>query len=329
MTMIAAGNTLSSTMRSATTVPPPLIDENINPSAEASAAEWKAYVPSGDQRLVLSAIDNQLNADKIAWKEKHADKPNSAKEEFFMKCIDQTGESLKQQLESATTPADEEEVERVLDSFQTRIFSTRSSSPGCDNNDCDDESLSSVDDEEEEIDFDDNEIEDQDAYNQLKQLRSQAREISARVISIREETAGRAVDMTRRNLLELVRVHGFSENAEDESNETSEQADDANEKRDALNPMHIALQTLTASLQNVDSGLAEKLESMKETIGTIDSSVEKYQKMAQGDDSALSQTEKALFACEKPKEMVVESMEENESPMNPDKKLARLLAGFL
>ena len=79
-----------------------------------------------------------------------------------MKCIDQTGESIKQHLELATNPADQAEVERVLDSFQTQIFSTRSSSPGHDNSDCDDESLSSVNDKEEEIDFDDNEILDQD-----------------------------------------------------------------------------------------------------------------------------------------------------------------------
>ena len=116
--------------------------------------------------------------------------------------------------------------------------------------------------------------------------------------------------MTRQNISELMRVHGLSDNAEDELNEASEQTDDANEKRDALNPMHIALQTLTTSLQNVDSGLAEKLESMKETIGTIDSSVEEYQKMSQGDHSALSQTEKVLFAREEPKEMVVKSLEE-------------------
>ena len=151
MTMLAARKTLPSTTRCDTTVPPPLIDENINPSADASAAEWKATCQAGINDLFCRR-----------WKEKHTDKPNSAKVEFFVKCIDQTGESIKQHLESATNPADQAEVERVLDLFQTRIFLTRSSSPGHDNSDCDDESLSSVDDEEEEIDFDDNEILDQD-----------------------------------------------------------------------------------------------------------------------------------------------------------------------
>eukprot|EP00571_Detonula_confervacea_P011667 CAMPEP_0172312662 /NCGR_PEP_ID=MMETSP1058-20130122/18286_1 /TAXON_ID=83371 /ORGANISM="Detonula confervacea, Strain CCMP 353" /LENGTH=314 /DNA_ID=CAMNT_0013026189 /DNA_START=41 /DNA_END=985 /DNA_ORIENTATION=- len=311
-----------------TTASPSLLDENTKPPNE-SAAGWKAYVSSGDQRLVLSAIDNQLNAAKDAWREKNNDKPNSAKEDFFMNCIDQTGTSLKQQLESVTMPADEAEVERVLDSFQTRLLSTRPYSSLSSENDCDDESLSSVDDVEEVIEFDDNEIVDEDAYNQVKQLRAQAREISARVISIREETAGRALDMTRQNLSELMQVHGFSENAEDESQDTSEQADDTNEKRDVLSPMHIALQTLTSSLQNVDSGLVERLESLKETIGTIDSSVEKYQRISQGDESALSQTEKALLANEKPLDVAAESLEESESPLNPDKKLARLLAGIL
>ena len=74
-----------------------------------------------------------------------------------MKCIDETGKSLKQQLESVTVPADETEVERVLDSFQTRLLSTKPSSD-CDDDDDDDESLSSVDDINEEIEFDDNEI---------------------------------------------------------------------------------------------------------------------------------------------------------------------------
>ncbi|KAL7537487.1 hypothetical protein ACHAXR_007851 [Thalassiosira sp. AJA248-18] len=311
---------------------PPVDNENANP-LEAAASGWKSYVPSGDQRLVLSAIDGQLNAAKTAWNERNADKPNDARKDFFIDCIDKTGASLKKQLESVTIPADEAEVERALDSFQSELISTRppfSSCPSSGGKDCDDESLSSVDDKEEDIEFDDNEILDQDAYNQVKQLRSQAREISARVISIREETAGRALEMTRRNLSELIRVHGFTENAEEGSGEAGEQeVDDTHEKRDSLNPMNTALQTLTSSLQNVDSGLAERLESLKETIGTIDSSVEKYQRMSQGDDSALSQTERALLASEKLKETAVESLDEIESPMNPDKALARLLAGVL
>ena len=97
--------------------------------------------------------------------------------------------------------------------------------------------------------------------------------------------------------------------------------------------MNVALQTLSASLQNVDTDLADKLESLKETIGTIDSSVEKYQRMSQGDESALSQTEKALLASDdEPRQRgVVDSSgdESDDSPMNPDKKLARLLAGVL
>ena len=316
----------------------PVGNENLKPAEVGDPSGWKAYVPSGDQRLVLSAIDNELDAAKSAWRDKHntgdgSEQPNcAAREEFFMKCIDETGESLKRQLGSVTIPADEAEVERVLDSFQMKLLATRpvSSGDNCD----DDESLSSEDDEGVDISFDDNEVVDQDAYNQVKQLRSQAREVSARVISVREETVGRAMDMTRRNLSELLTVHGFSEHdAEEESNEpgSGEQTDDSNntEKRDALNPMHIALQTLSSSLQHVDSGLAEKLDTLKETIGTIDSSVEKYQRMSQGDESALSQTEKALLASERPKETVVEALEESESPMNPDKKLASLLAGVL
>lgn len=309
------------------------VDENGRDDG-VSGTGLKAYVPSKDQRLVLSAIDNQLNIAKDAWKEKHGNDNNKGREEFFMDCIDKTGTSLKQQLESVTIPADEAEVERVLDSFQTRLLSTRPSSSsniGNDNDDDEVESLSSVDDENEEIEFDDNEIVDQDAYDQVKQLRARARDISSRVISIREETMGKAFDITRRDISELMRVHGFSETvSSEEVGETQEQNEDDNEeKRDSLNPMHVALQTLTSSLQNVDTDLADKLESLKETIGTIDSSVEKYQRMSQGDESVLSKTEKALLASEEPRRTVVESLEENDSPMNPDKNLARLLAGVL
>lgn len=309
------------------------VDENGRDDG-VSGTGLKAYVPSKDQRLVLSAIDNQLNIAKDAWKEKHGIDNNKGREEFFMDCIDKTGTSLKQQLESVTIPADEAEVERVLDSFQTRLLSTRPSSSsniGNDNDDDEVESLSSVDDENEDIEFDDNEIVDQDAYDQVKQLRARARDISSRVISIREETMGKAFDITRRDISELMRVHGFSETvSSEEVGETQEQNEDDNEeKRDSLNPMHVALQTLTSSLQNVDTDLADKLESLKETIGTIDSSVEKYQRMSQGDESVLSKTEKALLASEEPRRTVVESLEENDSPMNPDKNLARLLAGVL
>lgn len=309
------------------------VDENGRDDG-VSGTGLKAYVPSKDQRLVLSAIDNQLNIAKDAWKEKHGNDNNKGREEFFMDCIDKTGTSLKQQLESVTIPADEAEVERVLDSFQTRLLSTRPSSSsniGNDNDDDEVESLSSVDDENEDIEFDDNEIVDQDAYDQVKQLRARARDISSRVISIREETMGKAFDITRRDISELMRVHGFSETvSSEEVGETQEQNEDDNEeKRDSLNPMHVALQTLTSSLQNVDTDLADKLESLKETIGTIDSSVEKYQRMSQGDESVLSKTEKALLASEEPRRTVVESLEENDSPMNPDKNLARLLAGVL
>jgi len=377
------------------------MDENTKPSREdapaatataaaAAAAECgKAllYVPSGDQRLVLSAIDNQLNASKIAWKEKYyaadaASAPannnnnnnnnnNSAKVEFFMKCMDQTGESLKRQLQSITTPANESDLERTLDSFHTRLFTItqqQQQQPGFDDDDDDSESSSPSDQEDESIDFDDNEILDRNAYDQVKQLRIQAREISARVISVREETAGRALDMTRRNLSELMSVHGFADEdaAEDhdgdapngEGKTTEDDDDDDGDEQQTKEKdggsmetnggavsnhnMHIALQTLTTTLRHVDSNLTEKLESMKETIGTIDASVEKYQRLSQGDESVLSRTEKALLFAgsetmpsNEEKMMMVglssedESESSSSSNMNPDKKLACLLAGVL
>ena len=112
--------------------------ENTYPASlsdEPSASEIRAYVPSSDRRLVLAAIDNQLTVAKTAWKEKNSKQDNNsngggpAKEEFFMKCLDQTAASLKQQLDAITIPADEEEVEQKLDSFQMRLLSTRPPDP--------------------------------------------------------------------------------------------------------------------------------------------------------------------------------------------------------
>ncbi|KAL3793461.1 hypothetical protein ACHAW5_001636 [Stephanodiscus triporus] len=309
--------------------PPTIMDENGN-APDAPTARMKVQVPRGDRRIVLSAIDNQINAAKIEWKEKNADEP-PARVEFFVNCIERTGESLKRQIDSVTVDADEEIVEGALDSFRTRLLSTTRSSTSEDHDDGSLSSSSSVDDVDEEFEFEDDEIVDRDAHDHVKRLRAQAREVSSRVIAIREETMGRALDMTRRDLSELLRVHGFSEGADEQPEEGSDQVENANDKiMDSLNPMHAALQTLVSSLQNVDSALAEKLEALKDTIETIDSSVEKYQRLSQGDVSALSQMEKALLAIEHPEETAVHSLEEEaESHMNPDRKLARLLAGIL
>lgn len=345
MTMMATPPPPTTTANTGKTAPfkaqgdqqqPPPTDENERPTAAAAVAP-RVRVPRGDLRVALAAIDAQLAADKAARGERRAAEGDesrvpSKKEAFLLRCMDETAESLKGQLEAAT--AADDGAEEALESFAARAFLARRP-PSADDEDEDDGSLSSVDDEEEDIEFDDNEILDQDAYDRARQLRSQARGVAARVISLREETVGRALDVTRRNLSELMRIHGFSEDdAEGEANdENSDEAEEENETRDALPPMRHALNTLTASLQDVDAGLAERLESMKETIGTIDSSVEKYQRVSQGDQSALSQTEKALLASEAPlggrADFLSEpSEDESESP-HPDRDLARFLAGVL
>ena len=321
---------------SATEAPPTMFDENCEVPNAPIYGGMRAHVPSCDRRIVFSAIDGQMNAAKSAWREmKNADEqPPPAKVEFFVDCIERTCESLKRQLDDATVPADEMRVEGAVDSFRTRLLSaTRSSDDG--DRGGSPSSSSSVDDaSDEEYEFEDDDIVDRDAYDQVKRLRARAREVSSRVIAIREETTGKALDMTRRDLSELLRVHGFSEvSAEENPSEEGtgqEVVEDANATRmDSLNPMRAALQTLVSSMRIVDPALAEKLEALKETIGTIDSSVEKYKRLSQGDDSGLSQTEKALLSIEHQEEYEVHTLggEETESPMNPDRKLARFLAG--
>eukprot|EP00984_Skeletonema_dohrnii_P034457 scaffold33564_cov147-Skeletonema_dohrnii-CCMP3373.AAC.1 len=303
-----------------------VVSENADPAAEPSAPEIRAsYVPKSDRRLVLAAIDNQLTVAKSAWKEKNANQNNPAKEEFFMKCLDQTVASLKQQLEALTIPSDEDEVEQTMDSFHTRILSTRPD----EDDDCDVGSISSDEGDEKDISFDDDDIVDEDVLERVRKARNDVREVAARVISTREQACKQALNVAERDIVNVLEVHGFNNSNEDEDG-VNNPIGDANE-RDVLNPMHVALQTLTSSLQDVDSGLAEKINDLKNTIGVVDSYIEKNERLSQGDENVLSQTEKALLASEQEvkenMEPVVE--EDNDAQMNPDKKLARLLAGVL
>src|SRR5210317_908739 len=177
--------------------------ENIYPtssSEEPSASEIRAYVPSSDRRLVLAAIDNQLTVAKTAWKEKNSKQNNNssssngggpAKEEFFMKCLDQTAASLKQQLDAITIPADEEEVEQKLDSFQMRLLSTRPDDEE-DDDDCDEDSVSSNEADDKDISFDDDDIVDEDVLERVRKLRNDVREMAMRVITTREEVCEKA-----------------------------------------------------------------------------------------------------------------------------------------
>jgi hypothetical protein len=262
-------------------------------------------------------------------------------------------------LELVTTPvADDDDegggVESMLDSFRTRLATATLRSNITSDQHCDGEedslSSSSLDDDE-EFEFDDAKIVDAEAYHQVKQLRAQARDIALRVMSIRDETVGRAMEMTQRNLVELMRVHGFDNDhhspEEEEQNANGDKEMSSDTGNDTLNPLRMAIQTLASSLKHVDSNLGDNLESLKETIGTIDSSVEKIQRHLKGDESALSRMEKALLAAsggnpeedttavvvgggvEFADESTTAEETESVSVMNPDKKLAHLLAGIL
>lgn len=305
-------------------------ENTTDPVVEPMAHEIRAYVPKSDRRLVLAAIDNQLSVAKSAWKEKHADQNNNAnpaKEEFFMKCLDQTAASLKQQLEAITIPADEEEdVEQILDSFQMRLLSTRP----VEDVDTDGESISSDEEDEKEISFDDDDIVDEEVLERVKKCRNDVREVAVRVISAREVVCRKALNVGERDIAHVMELHGLSSSSGDEDEEgVNEQIGDGNE-RDVLNPMHVALQTLTSSLQDVDSGLAEKVNDLKNTIGVVDSYIEKNERLSQGDENVLSKTEKALLASEHVEKNVENTVDQDDdAQMNPDKKLARLLAGVL
>jgi len=348
-------------------------DDNVGTTMTTTMV--KTRVPSSNRRAILSVIDNQMNSAKVAWQTKYLTnvETNSSKVDFIInECIDKTGLCLKQQvLEMTTTEEDDnlsadEHVNEAmttatravvrdtsdpLDSFKLRQLQlTTIRGDDIDRDDDDDvsHSSSSIDDITEDISFEEAELFDQDAYNQVKQLRSKAREISSNVIGLREETTSRALDVVKHDLAVLLNVHGFSTQDTDnndeegvaESTTTKEAKNDETENNNndsSLNPMNVAIQTLIGSIQTIDTDLSTKLEELKETIGTIDTSVNKWV-----DGSTLSQTEKAILAStdaqygEETDDLLARRercggkvAENDESPMNPEKKLARLLAGIL
>ena len=270
-------------------------------------------VSSTDRSLVLSAIDSEVTHMKNTWK---ANNPNNpAKEQFYMQAMDATASSLKNQIIHMTTPVDD--VEDTLVSFHSRRLALEQPPS-------DEDSSSSSSEEEAEISFDDTEVFDTEAHEKVKELRERSREIAGRVVATREEAVERALGVTGRSVQELLRVHGFLEEAGGEE-EVERNTDDANANKRRMDPLNAALKNLTSSLQNVDSGLSEKLESLKERLGTIDSSVDKYRKISQGEENALSQTEKAMIAASNLRREVEVLEEDTSEDVNRD--LARLFGG--
>ena len=74
---------------------------------------------------------------------------------------------------------------------------------------------------------------------------SQARDIAARVILIREKASGRGLGVMQRGLSELLRNHGFSKNPEDDQHsaneESSDKHDESNQDGCCMEPMNVAL----------------------------------------------------------------------------------------
>ena len=284
-----------------------------NLDADAS----KLPTSSLDQSIVLSAIDAHLAEIKAAWHQKNPNNPT--KEEFYFKCMDETAQSMKDQILSVSRPVDETLLESQLNAFKSRYLSIQE----------EDDSDSVSSDEEQDISFDDDEILDTDAYDKVRELRAKSREVASRVISVREEALERALGVTGRGVKELLQIHGFEE-GEMEEEQRHVPIDDGENDR-VPEPLNAALRNLTSSLKNVDSGLTEKLELLKETIGTIESTAEKYQRVSQGDENVFSQTEKAIIAASNvmTRESFKEEVVGEETMNDPDRNLARLLAGAM
>jgi hypothetical protein len=125
-------------------------------------ADTKILTSTIDRSIVLSSIDERLSEIKAAWREKHPD-ANPNKEAFYFQCMDQTAQSLKQQILNVTTAVDEASLNQRLNALQTRYLSL-------DEIDEDEESTASSSEQEQDISFDDADILDTEAYEKVIEL---------------------------------------------------------------------------------------------------------------------------------------------------------------
>eukprot|EP00956_Cyclotella_meneghiniana_P036648 scaffold128441_cov30-Cyclotella_meneghiniana.AAC.1 len=305
------------------------------PTADpATASRIQIPTTSIDHSIVLNFIDTRLAQIKSSFQqETHGSNP--AKTAFYLQCMDDTVASIKRQITNLTEPIDDELLQQELDRLELRYRNITTI-------DDDDTSSSSSEQEDVDISFDDDDILDTEAYAKVKELRAAGREIANRVIDTREETVGRALNVTERGVVELLNVHGYA-NKNDEQDESSSVIDNhaGGETVSAttinpsiVEPLNTALQNLTSSLTNIDSNgnLTNKLNSIRETITTIDASVDKYQRVSQGEENVISQTERAIMEATTAMNREDEGnrVVMGEETMNDtDGILARLLAGAL
>ncbi|KAL3794083.1 hypothetical protein ACHAWO_010934 [Cyclotella atomus] len=286
-------------------------------TAEAESTEPKQYqTTTTEQSQILTSINTTLTSLKSSHIQKYSNQ-GQQKCTFHLQCMDATVDSIKSQLQSVTESVEDDLLDGQLYKFR---FSRQ--------HHLEEEDDSTSSEEEQDVSFDDDDILDAEAYNKVRELRRRTREVAGRVISVREEALEGALGVAGKSLEELLRVHGFCDQQPTE--DEGENEDAAENTRISEVPLNSALKNLTSTLQNVDSGLYRKLESIKETIGTIDSAVDKCQRVARGEENVLSQTEQALIAASNVRErVVVEEEEVGEETMNDvDRNLARLLAGL-
>eukprot|EP00956_Cyclotella_meneghiniana_P001644 scaffold1810_cov60-Cyclotella_meneghiniana.AAC.2 len=310
---------------------------SLSPTADpATASRIQIPTTSIDRSIILNFIDTRLAQIKSSFQQQQQQThgSNPAKTAFYLQCMDDAIVSIKRQITNLTEPIDDELLQQELDRLELRYRS-------CTLQTIDDDDTSSSSSEQEDVDvsFDDDDILDTEAYAKVKELRAAGREIANRVIDTREETVGRALNITERGVVELLNVHGYAtkNDEQDESIDNhsgGETASATTINSSIVEPLNTALQNLTSSLTNIDSNgnLTNKLNSIRETITTIDASVDKYQRVSQGEENVISQTERAIMeaATAMNREEGGNRVVMGEETMNDaDGILARLLAGAL
>ena len=312
---------------------------SLSPTADpATASRIQIPTTSIDHSIVLNFIDTRLAQIKSSFQQQQQEThgSNPAKTAFYLQCMDDAVVSIKRQITNLTEPIDDELLQQELDRLELRYRNITLQTI-----DDDDTSSSSSEQEDVDISFDDDDILDTEAYAKVKELRAASREIANRVIDTREETVGRALNVTERGVVELLNVHGYTTTNNDEQDESIDNhsggetvSATTNNNPSIVEPLNTALQNLTSSLTNIDSNgnLTNKLHSIRETITTIDASVDKYQRVSQGEENVISQTERAIMeaATAMNREDEEKRVVMGEETMNDtDGILARLLAGAL
>lgn len=162
----------------------------------------------------------------------------------------------------------------------------------------------------EENEFDEQELIDEDALKRVQELRQQVREQATKVQLVRDAVLEKAVDLAERQ----VRVWM----GPNEPEKVAESSVDENVLRSKVSEMQVSLSTMKEALDKTLVALPGKLQSLQETVTTIEESFKKK--------PMLSQTEQAIISRDNEgKSKKTPFGVHNDKDTAPEEQLANLL----